>query len=219
MNSKPLGTPEDPRLPRHLPRAGPLRLKDNAEIHSVEVADISWPTDTVHGVIIDQARLHHASFASGRLAKPRSSDCRFEKCDFTAAEWTEAHLVRVNFAGCRMLGMQWVALEAWDAAFMDCLCDGAFFISARLLGARFERCVLRRTSFEGADLTGAQFRECDLSEADMRGATLAQADLRGCNINGMQIGARDLIGVILDPGQAMQVSGLLGIVVKDVSES
>jgi hypothetical protein len=53
----------------------------------------------------------------------------------------------------------------------------------------------------------------------MCGAPLAQADLRGCNINGMKIGARDLMGSILDPTQAMQVAGLLGIVVKDLSES
>ena len=219
MKPKTIGTREDPHLPRHLPNAGPLRLMDYVEIHSVEVADITLPTHSVQGVIFEQARLHHASFASGRLAKPRSSDSLFEKCDFTASEWTEAHLLRVDFTGCRMLGMQWVTLEARDVLLVDSLCEGALFVSARMPGARFERCVLRRASFEGADLTGAQFHECDLSEADVRGATLAQADVRGCNINGMKIGARDLMGAILDPAQARQETGLLGIVVKDISET
>ena len=219
MKSKTIGAREDPHLPRHLPHAGPLRLMDYVEIHSVEAADITVPTHSVQGVIFEQARVHHASFASGRLAKLRASDCRFEKCDFTAAEWTEAHLLRVDFASCRMLGMQWVTLEARDVLFADCSCEGEFFVSARMPGARLERCGLRRASFEGADLTGAQFRECDLSEADLRGAVLAQADLRGCNINGMKIGARDLMGAILDPAQARQVTGLLGIVVKDISET
>ena len=219
MKSKTIGAREDPHLPRHLPHAGSLRLMDYVEIHSVEAADITVPTHSVQGVIFEQARVHHASFASGRLATLRASDCRFEKCDFTAAEWTEAHLLRVDFASCRMLGMQWVTLEARDVLFADCSCEGEFFVSARMPGARLERCGLRRASFEGADLTGAQFRECDLSEADLRGAVLAQADLRGCNINGMKIGARDLMGAILDPAQARQVTGLLGIVVKDISET
>ena len=133
-------TREGPHVPRHLPQGGPLRLADNSEIHTVEVADIIMPTHSVPGLIIEQARLHHASFASGRLAKPRSSDSLFEKCDFTASEWTEAHLLRVDFTGCRMLGMQWVTLQARDVLFEDCLCEGAFFVSARLRGARRALC-------------------------------------------------------------------------------
>ncbi len=171
------------------------------------------------GVIIEQARLSHASFAACRLVKPRSSDARFEKCDFTAAEWTEAHLLRVEFIGCRMLGMQWANLDGRDTRFEDCLCDEAFFLSARLPGIRFERCTLKGASLEGADLTGAQFRECDLSQADLRGARLTDADLRGCTINGVKVGAQELRGAVLDPAQATQVAGLLGIVVKDLSES
>jgi uncharacterized protein YjbI with pentapeptide repeats len=206
----------DPRLPRHLDRSAPLVLTDNMEIREVEVGQIALPAHIIHNLILEQARMRRVAFASTRLDRPRANDAVFDGCDFTASEWSAAHLLRVEFAHCRMLGMQWAALEAHDVRFTGCQCEGAFFASARLAGARFEHCVLRHASFEGADLAGARFVDCDLSLADLRHAGLAAADVRGCTLNGVRVEARDLQGLVLDPSQASQVAGLLGIIVKDL---
>jgi hypothetical protein len=49
----------------------------------------------------------------------------------------------------------------------------------------------------------------------LRGSRLAGADFRGSIINGMQVGAPELKGAIIEPGQAVQVVDLLGVVVKE----
>jgi hypothetical protein len=49
----------------------------------------------------------------------------------------------------------------------------------------------------------------------LHGAKLAGTDLRGSIIDGLVVGAKELQGVIVDRLQAVQIAGLLGIVVKD----
>ncbi len=215
---KPATSPSDrnPHLQRHLARSAPIVMSDDMEIREVEVGQITFPAHLVHNLIIEQARVRRVAFASARLDCARASDVIFDGCDFSAGEWSAAHLLRVEFSHCRMLGLQWTSLEAHHVRFKDCLCEGTFFVSARLAGARFEHCVLRHASFEGADLAGARFVDCDLSQADLHRAALAGADVRGCTLNGLQVEARDLQGLILDPSQAAQVAGLLGIIVKDL---
>ena len=62
------------------------------------------------------------------------------------------------------------------------------------------------------------FRQCDLTGANLRGAKPNGADLRGSNINGVRVGAKELQGAIIDSTQAIQVTSLLGLVVREIDE-
>jgi len=44
------------------------------------------------------------------------------------------------------------------------------------------------------------------------------ADLRGSKLEGVQAGTQELKGVIVDSTQAIQIAGLLGIIVKEKGE-
>jgi uncharacterized protein YjbI with pentapeptide repeats len=79
--------------------------------------------------------------------------------------------------------------------------------------------VLRGALFDGADLRGVTFARCDLTNADLQGANLRGADLRGSLLDGLRIDSQDLQGAIIDPSQAVQVAGLLGLTVKAPEEA
>ena len=67
-------------------------------------------------------------------------------------------------------------------------------------------------------MSGVIFRDCDLSQADLRNTKLKGADLRGSAITGVQVGIKDLQGVIVTSSQAIQLAGLLGVTVQEEDE-
>jgi uncharacterized protein YjbI with pentapeptide repeats len=74
--------------------------------------------------------------------------------------------------------------------------------------------VLREVSLREADLRGVTFTACDLQAADLRGAKLAGADVRGCQVEGVQLTAPDAEGLVIDPSQAADIAGALGLRVR-----
>jgi len=97
----------------------------------------------------------------------------------------------------------------------DCNIEGAVFSSTTFKAARFEKCILRGVSFEGADLTSVVFHQCDLTNVDLSGSKLVGADFRGSILDEMRASAKELAGAVIDPTQAVQVVGLLGLTVKE----
>jgi uncharacterized protein YjbI with pentapeptide repeats len=53
-----------------------------------------------------------------------------------------------------------------------------------------------------------------LNRADFTGSRLRKADLRAAEIDGIIVRAEDVAGAIVTPAQAMELSRLLGLVVK-----
>jgi uncharacterized protein YjbI with pentapeptide repeats len=53
-----------------------------------------------------------------------------------------------------------------------------------------------------------------LNRADFTGAKLRKADLRGADIEAIAVRAEDVAGAIVTPAQAMELSRLLGLVIK-----
>ena len=115
------------------------------------------------------------------------------------------HILRRNeFTGCRMLGMKLMDTDLQDVSFAACNAQLLRCWTSQLKAVRFEHCNFREASFDGTDLSGVVFYKCDLSQADLRNTKLKGTDLRGSTITGMQVLGKDLAGVIIDPGQALE---------------
>ncbi len=154
-------------------------------------------------------------FSASRLADARVSDCRFERCELTAAAWEKPRLRRIEWKGCRLTGFNLVEASLEDQLFTDCVIEQASFGLSTFKACRFEACNLRGAAFVGCDLTGAIFDRCDLTNANLSGATLKGTDLSTSKIDGLRAGAAEIKGAIIAPEQAVQVVKLLGVVVKD----
>ena len=206
---------QTPRLPRNPTAATITTLEDHAEYVAVAVSGGELAKQVAASVIFEQALLRRVNFTQSRLPKLRLLDVQLEACDLTGADAEQARLQRVTFNGCRLLGLQLVEVHCEDVVFHDCTMEGAIFASATFKAVRFENCNLHEVIFTEADLTNVVFQRCNLTHTDLRGSKLAGADLRESIINGMQVGAPELKGAIIDPTQAVQVVSLLGVVVKE----
>lgn len=207
-----------PQLPKRL-RSEPIPvLADRAEHCELLVSRGDFTGQTAGDVLFEQVMFRRTSFNGSTLMAPRLFDVRAEVTDFSGVDWKKARFRRVEFVECRLLGTQLLEAALDDVVFTQCTLESAVFASAAFKAACFEDCLLRGALFEDADLRGVTFRRCDLTQADLRGAHLRGADLRGSIIDGLKAGPGEMQGAVIDPTQAVQVAGLLGLTVKPVDE-
>lgn len=205
---------QPPRLPAQLAAAPePEALADHASFTRCLLQDARFDAQAADDILFEQVIGRRLGFNQAQVSLAQLLDARFDACDFAGSEWAKAHMLRVEWIGCRLMGTRILEAQIEDVLFQKCNGDLARFWSSACKGVWFDQCTLREASFEGCDLSGAIFRRCDLSNADFRGAKLGGADLRGSTIAGMQVGIKELQGAIVDPAQAVQIVGLLGITV------
>lgn len=222
-------------MPRHKPPALPIQVQPPDLVYSTlsestgEVslyAGASWQSArlqhaylrdyTAEDVLFDRVLCRHSDLGQCRLTLAQLLDSRFETCDLAASEFEKAYIRRCQFVGCRMLGTVFVQADLQDVAVQQCSGELCRFWECSLREAHFEQCMLRGASFADSTLDGAVFRHCDLTGANFRGASLRGADLRGSNLEGLQATIKELQGVTVDSGQAVQLAAVLGLTVSDM---
>ncbi|MBN1302960.1 MAG: pentapeptide repeat-containing protein [Anaerolineales bacterium] len=194
-------------------------LADYNEYMAVDLSGSDFSNQQARGVLFEGSRLRRVNFLGTRLEKARLVDVALDACEFSGAGWEEPHFRRVELIGSRMIGWQLFEARFEEVLFRECKFERAVFVNSTFKAARFERCDLCGVSFDKADLSGVMFADCDLTQAVFRSATLQDADFRTAVLNGMQIEARDMIGAVIHPSQAVQVVSLLGVQVQESDET
>jgi uncharacterized protein YjbI with pentapeptide repeats len=208
-----------PQLPAQLAEASALEaLADQSGYTQQMLLDCDFSQQSADDLLFEYVSCKRVSFNQSSLTLAQLFDVRLESCDLAGAEWEKAHLRRVEFNGCRLVGFRLSDASVEDVQLSKCNAELGRFWSCSFKAARFDHCVLRETSFANSDLAGVIFRNCDLSQADLRDTKLKGADLRGSTITGMQVGIKELQGAIVTPIQAIQLAGLLGVTVQEESE-
>lgn len=207
-----------PRLPKPMPTAAPELLTDHAHIFQCVLNGLDYNNLIARGLILEQVRARKVQLLRSNLPGLRVVDSMLETCEMSGCEWETAFFRRVVFQGCRLMGTQMLEGLFEDVEFINCQMEGISAISAKFKNCRFSKCVLRKASFDGADLTGVAFADCDLSEADFHMAKLKGTDFSTAQIGGLRVGVEEMRGALIAPHQALQVIGLMGVVIKDMDE-
>jgi uncharacterized protein YjbI with pentapeptide repeats len=209
---------QPPQIPKHLPAGGLDALEDYGEYSSLSLSGINLALPKVTNSSFERIHFRRVVFGPSQHVKLRFIDCRIESSDLSGIAWDQARFRRVEFLGCRLIGAQFLGAELEDVVFKDCSLGNAVFSLARFKAARFENCMLTQASFESADCSGVVFADCDLSQADLRQAKLGATDLRGSRLGGVQVGAPELKGAVIDSAQAIQIASLIGLIVREKGE-
>jgi fluoroquinolone resistance protein len=119
-------------------------------------------------------------FRSIRLLSCRFFDCRFERVDASAADFTDCTLRGASFHDCKFLGINWTILRALEAPSWErCLLDGSCFQALELRAAEWIESRLHEVDFSDSDLRQAKFHGSQLDGSHFNGAQLEQADFSG----------------------------------------
>jgi len=205
---------QPPELPTPLSVAALKRLADQLHCTCCSISDHGFDTQVAEDILLDRVLCKHSSFQHTQLNLAQLMDVRLEVCDMAAATWTKASLHRIELIGCRASGMAMLDSELQDVLIQRCTAELMRIWSSRLQRVRFEQCRLQKSSFEQSNLRGVVFRHCDLSGAQFSGARMQGCDLRGSQLQGITVGIQELQGAIIDPGQALLLASLLGLLVQ-----
>ena len=146
--------------------------------------------------------------------------CAFERVNLSNCTFTD-----VLFSGCRLvrcdMGRSW--LNRVD--FRSCSAPGLSFLKS-LSEATVEQLVASETklteaSFHATRLRRVSLRSCDLTRSTFFRTSLSGVDLSTCDISGLRVSSdlRELRGAVIDPEQAAELIGLLGIKIKEEDDT
>lgn len=188
------------------------RLED-CNLRDAVLERASWPRVHFQRVRAQGAILRGAT----------ASECWFEECDLTHADFGEATvestlftrcdasdahfgegaiLKRARFEQCRLQGLRAFEAECEELSLTESMAERARFGASKLARARFLAVNLERADFSKADLTEAAFGRCHLrkarlDEAKLERAQLLSADLYQARLENADLRNADLRGANL----------------------
>ncbi len=163
-----------------------------------------------------QTVFRNVEFRRTYFAGADIEDARFENCDLSNMDLGGAIIHRTVFENCKMLGANFSGAALQNVIIDNC---NACYVNFRF--SNFKRTLLKESAFCMGDFQSSEFLDVtleddDLSKAQLSGTGLCGIDLSTCLIEGIGVRMEDVEGVMVSPGQAVLLSGLMGIVVKDM---
>lgn len=183
------------------------RLELNRQhIRQADGSGLKAATFTAEGTLLE-----HTCLAEAELGSVVWRDVRLVNCDLANLKAKRMVLERVEFIDCRLMGLSAAALDASDVLILNSDARYASLQEARFRNSEFEGSNWQDSDLRSADLSGTVMRTCDLARADLQGATLRETDFRTSHVEEMKVGLNDLRGAIVEPGQAMILTRVLGV--------
>ncbi|HET8986107.1 MAG TPA: pentapeptide repeat-containing protein [Trueperaceae bacterium] len=142
------------------------------------------------------------------------SECRFERCDVSLADFTDTVFQGVVFDSCRLTGNHFDTLKTGALGIMAGFdgCDLSYcsfrkmdltacsFTNCTTADAEFVQCELEGVSFDGTDLTRCTFHANNLMGADLRGARNYVISPFGNRVEGMRVAMPEALSLLLEVG-------------------
>lgn len=154
------------------------------------------------------------SLARCEISSFRLRDVRLVKCDLSNAVLRGFEASRIELIECRLIGMRAIECHWQDVLVQNCDMRYAQLNDGQVRGCEFKVCRLEESDLRGTDLEGTIFSDVILRRADLSRAKLRDTDLRGADIEGICVRSEDLRGAIVSAPQAVDLAGLLGLIIK-----
>ena len=174
----------------------------NTAFTGLELADVAADGTVFENVV----------FRSCTFTDVLFSGCRFVRCDL-GRSW----LNRVDFRSCSAPGLSFLKGRLTGVSLVDSQLAYADLSETTVDQLVASETKLSEASFHATKLRHLALDRCDLSRATFFRTSLSGVDLSSCDISGLRVSSdlRELRGAVIDPDQAAELMGLLGIKIKE----
>jgi uncharacterized protein YjbI with pentapeptide repeats len=206
--------------PENLPAIGDLVPVDAEALFADERIEESLAQNLIlsgqkiESLVVWNSIFDNVSLASSKIGKLRLRDVRLVNCDLSNAILHGFDATRIEFINCRMTGMRAIECHWEDTLVENCDLRYVQLSESHIRSSEFKSCNLSEADLQGVNFEGAIFSNAILRQADLSRAKLQGIDLRGAEIEGFIVRPEDLRGAIFNVGQAIDLTRLLGIVIK-----
>ena len=151
---------------------------------------------------------------TGSFEKATFHDVIFEMCDFSNCLFMEGSFIRVEIKDSKFVGCNFTDSRVYHLASNNTVYEYANFSNTNLEEVIFENCNLSSSSFSECKVKNIYFETSELIQAQFFRTKLKSIDLSTCEINGIVTSLQDIEGVIVNNFQAIELSKLMGIIIK-----
>jgi len=189
-------------------------LDDETLIRYQHLSNCSLRINTDDYIIFENCILSNINFQQADLFKAEFTDVRFEKCDLSNSTFKDAVLHRCEFVECKMIGLNLHSATLTHVSITDCIASFAMLNESRLKEVAIETSSFDKSSFQGSILKQVQLIETNLNQAYLAGTNFKGIDVSSCQLEGVIVNMNELEGLIVSPTQALELSKLMGLVIK-----
>lgn len=164
------------------------------------------------GMSVDAAAFEEVVFRSCTF-----TDVIFIGCRFVQSPMDRCWLNRCEFRSCSALGMQFRKSRLTGVGIEDSQFRYADFSDSTVERFRAAHTGFAESIWQGARPQRISFDGCDLTKAEFFRTPLAGIDVSTCEFSGVTVSSdfHELRGCIVSPQQAVELSGLLGVTVRE----
>lgn len=189
-------------------------ILDNEKLEEVIVKD-----DKIEGienlcVTLNSCIFSNVIFEYCNFIKIDMTDVIFENCDLSNINFSYSSLYRVEFINCKLTGCNFNDSTLKSVIFKNCLGRYSNFAFSKFTGV----------SIENSDFSFAVFQEIknetllldsnNLTKSVFSGTPLNNVDFTNSEIDGIEVKINDIFGGTFSVNQALDLSKLMGIIVK-----
>lgn len=150
----------------------------------------------------------------GSLEKTYFTYVIFEDCDFSNFSFEESNFNNVYFKNCKFIGSNFIMTRLNQIKINE-----SNFKYSNFNNSNIKECNIKDCDFSGSEFEDVRFSRLDLKNVSFLGSRffktkLGLIDFTECNIDGISVEIKDLKDMIVSPYQAVELSKMLGIIIK-----
>lgn len=142
------------------------------------------------------------------------TDVSFEHCDLSNMNFYNTRFYSVHFISCKIMGTLFVNASLRHILFEDCMGKFANFSGATMDFCEVSNCLLIESVWNETELKHFLVTESNFENSEFLHTPLTDFDFSTCDITGLRIDTNSLKRMVVNEFQAMQLSRILGIVIK-----
>lgn len=184
----------------------------NTAFTGLELADVA-----ADGTVFENVAFRSCTFERVNLSNCTFTDVLFSGCRFVRCDLGRSWLNRVDFRSCSAPVLSFLKSRLTGVSLVDSQLAYADLSETTVDQLVASETKLSEASFHATKLRHLALDRCDLSRATFFRTSLSGVDLSTCDISGLRVSSdlRELRGAVIDPDQAAELMGLLGIKIKE----
>ncbi len=176
--------------------------------------DLSGKAEPLVNVTLDSCHISATDFTDTGSSFSLV-DCLLESSDFSNLDFTRQTFFRTHFVRCKLVGTDFSGSRFVDCLFEDCILPYSNFSETEWKDCEIRNCDCTHSFFSSLKQKNLKFKNVTLREAEMLDSDLKDVDISDCTIDGGLFNPKSLNGLSVSREQAVSLSKLLGLVVKD----
>ena len=159
------------------------------------------------------------NFSNCDLSSLYFENCSFFYCDFSNCIYSKFASKGNEYISCKLVGINFDDSHLESIVFKNCCLKYSSFAECILNKVNFLDCDMQECGFINLKkFNKLNFIDCKLIKADFFGTKLDKIDFRTCDISSLKVRLEDLKGVIVTSLQAVSLSTILGIDIREIGE-